>query len=872
MRIILIISLLLFSNIFAKGCFAIKTDVGVFTPIYPANIYSIKTCKLKELPLKFSNGTYIGCYKTKKEAINRYKFLKRNGFKFKNEQIVKIKPSSLTRFLIFPYFSKTTQKKLSKYKINFLKKLNTLTPEILVKKIPTKFYGNGIELKDIDKLSLLPVFNVFSFYRYYKKHNLSKKMIILYNGVYNLESIRKKFPYLIIKLKANTYIIKAPIYIARNASLVIQNKKVFLETYPKPIFIMYHGKLFINNSHFITYNTITQKYEKREKIKEEEILFIGKQKPRPYFLGLAGSYTLMLDSTFRGLGFHDTVATFGISLTQMPSPTFHSSNILDFLKSFRPEGTYVGNEIYNCMMGFYSANAKNVYLVGNYMHNNIIYDIDPHDYSENLIIARNLLTTAHHAHGIVISRGVTKTFIAQNISIKNHSNGIMLDRMCPDNILYDNLTMDNGIMGISFQESDNNIIENNIISHNIIDGIMIRNSLNTLITNNIVQKNGRNGIEVVTKNIDDTIYRDFPRDPYHKAASCVVKNNIIQNNFSTQVIVKNNAAIKLLNNKFNKKDINLVGGNLLPFISDILKNNFYFKLYGLGNRFHPISTDLLKIKNSFSDIFINLSFYNKESGIILSNIYKTLKSYILARKEIKREASNIIPKALELYGFYNIKTKPQTKQSIIKNISYIIEGAILGNKNAEIDIKELKYVFNINKNDIQKAYLQAKKRMQQGEIFTPKDKKDPIVCKLPLFTKKFIISRINIFNYIFNQSRTDNIVDFFEKKYQNYSLLRPIMFKKIEQIYTKKNKPKIEYTLYIKKRIKLLKTSGPLCKRYLQKNIYFKQEVKDIIHTDLQKNINKYKPLFKHYLKLINKHRIKPLSIQTILRTLNIKE
>jgi len=874
MKKTLIIFSLLFSSLFAKNsCFSINTEAGVYTPIYPINTTSIKTCKLKENPIVFdiSNGYYIGCYKTKKEVMQRYKFLKKSGFHFKNEKIVKIYPTFSTPFIIFPYFAKSTQKKLSEYKKDFLLKLKKLTPSILKKQIPTQFYGNGIELKNIDSISLLPIPNIFSFYRYYKSHNLNKKMIILYNGVYNLDIIKKQFPSLIQKIDSNTYIIKAPIYIAKNATLVIQNSKVLLETYPKPIFIIYHGKLFINNSHFITYNTITKKYEKREKIKKNEILLVGKQKPRPYVLGLSGSYTLMLNSTFKGLGFHDSVATFGISLAQMPpSMIYNSTTLLNFLRTFKPEGTYVGNNIYNCMMGFYCANVKNVNIVGNYIHDNIIYNVDPHDYSENLLIARNILSRALHAHGVVISRGVKKTFIAQNISINNNGDGIMLDRMGPDNIVYDNITFNNGIMGISIQESDNNLIEKNFVAYNLIDGIIVRNSLNTLVKNNNIIKNGRNGIEILTKNIDDILYRDFPRDPYHKATSCVVKNNIIKNNFSTQITLKNNAALKLINNNFNQH-INLLGGDLLPFTNKIIKNHFNFEIYGVGNPFHPISTDKLKIKSSFSDIFIDLSKYNDYSGIALANIYQLLNLYNLAGKELKREASNLIPKALELYAFYKIQTKHQSKQELIKNISYILESAIMNNQDAEISAKELKYVFNITKKDIQKAYIMAKNRMEKGEIFSETDKNDPVVCKFPSFTKKVIRSYINIFTYNLQNSDTNNIVDYFEKKYKNYSVISPYIITLMQKLYKEKNLPKIRYNDYIKKKEKLLICASRLCRRYLQKNAYFINESNSIIKSDLKNNINKYKNVFSNYLKLINKYRNNPISTQTVIDILKTK-
>jgi len=855
MKKIPIIFSLLFFSLFAKNfCYTIKTEVGIFTPAYPDNIYSKKTCRLKELPLDFdNNGTYIGCFKYKKDALYRYNYLKKSGFHFKNEKIIKIHPTSHTKFIIFPYFAKSTQEKLQRYKKYFIKRLNHLSLKNIQKLFPKKFYGNGIDKKSIDKMMLLPTLNIFSFYRYYKQHDINTDMIILYNGVYSLQDIYKKYPKMVKKISASTYLINAPIYIAKNASLVIKNKKILLGTYPKPIFIIYHGKLYTDNSQFITVNSYTLKYEPRENIKKESLLLVGKQKPRPYFLGLSNSFTIMLDSTFKGLGFHDITATFGISLAQIPSIFFHNSALMSYIKVKKPQGIFVGNEIYNNMMGFYSANAQNVDIVGNYIHNNVIYGIDPHDYSKNLLIARNLVSNAKYAHGIIISRGVNKTFIAQNMVLKNHSNGIMLDRLCPDNLIYDNFSIANGIAGISFQESNNNAIIKNTTAYNFTDGTIIRNSLNTLIQKNKIFYNGKNGVEIITKNIDNTIYRNFSRDPYQKATSAVLLENHINNNYLYQINVKNSAALKMKKNIFDKNDINLFGENLQLFMDKIIENKYNFELYGTGNMFRAISTDKLKIRDKFSDIFIDLSNYNSSSGTILAKIYRYLKLYNLSQYELLREANNLVAKALELYGFYKTKLNEKDKNILVKNISYILEAAIMGNKDATLNISYLKYVWHINQSDIQKAFIMAKKRMLQGEIFTLNDKKNPIVCQFPHFSKKVIQSYIDIFDYKYQKSQAKNINEYFNKLNKNYTLMIPNIFTIMENIYQEKNIPKIRYNNFLITRTKDLNNSL-ICRRYLQKNIYFKKEINKIIPIVLANNIDKLKPIFRRYLKLINKN------------------
>ena len=48
------------------------------------------------------------------------------------------------------------------------------------------------------------------------------------------------------------------------------------------------------------------------------LLLIGTQRPRPYFIGLAGSKTIFLNNEIKGLGFHDTIGPFGIALVHYP--------------------------------------------------------------------------------------------------------------------------------------------------------------------------------------------------------------------------------------------------------------------------------------------------------------------------------------------------------------------------------------------------------------------------------------------------------------------------------------------------------------------------------------------------------------------------
>ena len=424
-----ILFLFFFINILiAKDCYSILTKVGLFTPVYPYNfknyrhLIKIKDNEyIKSKILWDDNLAYVGCFKTFDEV--KY-VLNHLNFNFKNPKIVYHKVNFEDKYVIFP-------NKADVNSTNIDKLIDKYKPKKLIKYFPKKFYGNGIDIVDIDKFLIVPPINLYELYKYYKKHHYNQKILVLYNGVYNLEYIYKKIhnSNIIKKINNNTYIIKYPIYISPTAKLIINNKNVLLEAVPNPVFIMYHGNFYAKNSKFIAWNLIKNKYAKREKIPKEKLLLIGVHTPRPYILGLSGSVSYFINNVFRGLGFHSTTATFGVSIVNFPNDIYINNLLFNYLnRRGKPTGYYIGNIMYDNMMGFYCSNAYKVVLVGNLMYDNIIYNIDPHDYSDYLIIVRNITTKAKNAHGIVVSRSVNHVTIAENITFNNHSAGIMLDR------------------------------------------------------------------------------------------------------------------------------------------------------------------------------------------------------------------------------------------------------------------------------------------------------------------------------------------------------------------------------------------------------------------------------------------------------------
>ncbi|EDM24594.1 NosD domain-containing protein [Caminibacter mediatlanticus] len=854
-------------QLFAFECYSILTETGFFTPVYPYNFkdyYNFLEPRCNILQDKIiweSNLSYIGCYRKYEDANKTLHTLK---FNFKNPKIVKHKFSFKDQYVIFPRPSTVN-------KININNLIKDYKPEKLLKKFPKNFYGNGIDLVPIEKLPLMPTINIYEFYRYYKKHNLSTKILVLYNGIYNIEYLYKKInnKKIIEKFSNNTYIIKYPIYISPTASLVIKNKTILLETKPKPIFIMYHGKIYAYNSKFITWDIKKNIFAKREFIPENELLLIGKQTPRPYFLGFSSSKTYFINNEFRGLGFHSTTATFGISIVNYPSDLIiNQYSLFTYLnKKGKPNGYYIGNLMYKNMMGFYCANAGKSAIIGNVMYDNLIYNIDPHDYSKHLIIIRNLTAKAKHAHGIVISRGVDNTIIAQNFSFNNHSAGIMLDRSSSKNYIYDNLTALNGYMGISIQESDNNLIENNKIIANLIDGIIIRNSLRNTIKNNLITYNLKNGIEVLTKNIDFMIYRDFLRDPYHKATSAYIIKNKIYNNMFFNITNKNNAAIYLKDNYLKSKYYPNYGGELNIFIPKIIENKGHFTLYGIGNPYLPLSSDFIKMSTNALKtaikIYIEASCNNDFISDLLAKIYiKRLKNNRLGEMEYIRGISLLYPNDMYSYGYF-LLSQAKTKKDKINALSYIIQSIIFGKENALIDIKLIKYITNINKDDINNAFEITINRLSQGKLID--NSKYNVMCKLTSHKKAIIESKLKQFLFRVKKSKVKDFYELSNVYYKNFNLFTNEVIKKINHIFYKGNIGKIKYMKLLKKRNKIINNNIE-CKKVFNKL----QKTKKSLVTYYKSNKKEFEKLLSQYIdryiNLINEFRINKIDKKLIYK------
>lgn len=882
MKYLLLLFLLLAPlELLANYCYSIATEVDTTTPVsplYDKTLYTSSKCKLVEPPYLFKDNIgLIGCYKKKKTAES---VLKKISFPLKNPKIVYHKISLSDPYIIFP--NRATLN-LSKTKKKLQKIYNNYTIEKVSKKFPTHFFGNGIDIVDFQKITFLPQLNLYSLHKLNQKYAKQDKMLILYDGVYSLEMLYKKLhnKRYISKINDHTYEIKIPIIIAPTASLVIQNKTIHLQTKPTSMFITYYGKLYLQNNKFYTWDTKKNSYAKRQKVPESKLLYLDYEDPRPYFIGLAGSRTYMLNNTFKGIGVHSSVSTFGLSLLFFPNDRYyykHKNSFNYFLSNKNPpKGIYVGNEVANSCMGFYTNGAVDSYYLGNYLHDNVIYNFDPHDYSKGLVIARNIATKAGHAHGIIISRRVDHSIIAQNITLKNHSAGIMLDRLSNHNVIYDNFALANGYMGISIQESKDVLISDNTVAMNKIDGIIIRNSLSVSIKNNSVSNNGKNGIEVLSKNIDHTVKRNFARDPYYKSAAAVIEENRLQNNYNSNIMVKNSAAVFLRANK--NKGFNQFGGDLNFFYQDILNKKGTFKLYGRGLPFHAKSTDTEKLNpyafEAAKKIYIEIADQpNTSIGTDLGINYLKNNNRKLAEMEFQRAASNLTTGALNYLGYLYLTDARQSgykdHNKTVEGLSFVIENAIMENPQY-IDLDKLLYFIPKSAPLIEEAFQKAMSRMRDGRLFPLPAYKSSLLCKNSLQKQQHIKAAANIFLYKMQEAKSESFLAYCKYLKKDFTIFTRKNIILLQQLIKEHNNLN---SFAFNTSHKKLEVSGKnkLCRKYMQKRDYFSEQTNSLLKKHTKEELRNMLPALQKHLDEINAFRKNKIPMEELLEVLTQKE
>ena len=401
-----------------------------------------------------------------------------------------------------------------------LPSLTGFTNEEILKKIPTLEDG----LVEISKMELQHPLRKFAFnQRLIEMRRIQDRIqplaIHLRSGRYDFASLREKLKdtNAIVDTK-DGYLLRYPIALYPETSLEIRDlDKPLLLSQDRGAFIATVGNLFIINSEVTAWN---EKKKAPATLNEEMDDF------RPFITTWDGSELYISKSIINNLGYGAS-KSYGITIS--------SNDVVqeEFFEEFgdlkAPTGWIIDSEFNNMYFGFYSYEAKDFVIYKNKYKDNLIYGIDPHDYSERLIIANNHVQGTKKKHGIIISREVNNSFIINNISEYNAGSGIMLDRLSSHNIVANNVARFNEGDGITLYESPYNVLINNDINHNGIAGMRIRNSWDI---NVMGGSNSLNKGQAFIVYQDDLLHtsRDFKLDPVTPRSAVDIKNVSMESN------------------------------------------------------------------------------------------------------------------------------------------------------------------------------------------------------------------------------------------------------------------------------------------------------------------------------------------------------
>lgn len=169
--------------------------------------------------------------------------------------------------------------------------------------------------------------------------------------------------------------------------------------------------------------------------------------------------------------------------------------------AWRTDGTtghIVDSIVSHNLYGVYSYGVGGLEVIGNDIHDNVLYGVDPHTGSHDLKIENNLVHD-NGKHGIILAEHCINSVISGNTVYRNAHHGIVLYLHSDNNTVENNDTFLNASQGVNINGSANNTVVDNRVYDNLESGIGVAETGedNTLRQNDI-RGNKFDGIRLVT--------------------------------------------------------------------------------------------------------------------------------------------------------------------------------------------------------------------------------------------------------------------------------------------------------------------------------------------------------------------------------------
>lgn len=758
----------------------------------------------------------------------------------------------------------------SDYELKKKTDFNQYLPEKVISKFPQKFYGSEVALVPVEQLYFLP------FKEFADKWSTLKNIhaIIIGDGVYDLETVWK----LVgdsgaIKKKGNTYTIYSPIVISPNGTLVIKDRLLRLDTVNSSV-ILAMGKLFVSDSTVTAWNTKSSSYSPQPEIEYENANKIGATPVRPFILGIKEGRLILVNSTFKGLGYRGTFASFGVSLNSLKGESFKTNNSANMLSDGCASAVIVGNTFLDNFMGFYSNNACESFFIGNYLDGNIQYGFDPHDYSKNTIFSYNYVRETKIAHGVIFSRGVTGE-VSHNIIEGNGGAGVMMDRESKA-FISDNLILGNKYGGISLLESDGNIIDKNILIRNDSYGIYNRNSLDTYIKGNEVFRNFGAGVEITNFDISYQIYRNLEIDKYRLASSGWIENNRLGDNFRCDIKSSNGGAVGLSGNVFTTK-ANIFCEELQEFLPEILNtsNKGSLVINGYGDmKFRQKS--IFTPNKLIEEILYKSSSEGNMNARTAMGLLESApeRSFDKSRKWFETAATLGDNDALSFLGTILLKDMDPKVRN--EGLLLLAESAVTGDRNAQYNLYVMPFLTPVTISQVEESIKKAIKRVNEGKIVDCEIIDSEFCCNpTPDMLKEFK-RKVGAFNAQFNLSGEKSYRGHF---YKNVSGLIWENFRQSietsKKVIAEKNAARAEYYKLISNKKELLaqefESGSYYVTRFLNKSIVERNRWDQLLKTTGSDDFVLIGDNLSKMISDINRFRINKLDSDKILKNIRGK-
>lgn len=185
-----------------------------------------------------------------------------------------------------------------------------------------------------------------------------------------------------------------------------------------------------------------------------------------------------------------------------------SGDVESYGLSWRTAGTtggITGSVVSHLYYGLYSYEVSGLAVLDNEFHDNVLYGIDPHTHSSDLVIERNVV---HHngKHGIILAEHCVDSVVRDNVVYANEHHGIVMYLGSDRNLIEGNESFGNAAQGININESNGNVIRANEVYDNGESGVgLTQTSRDNLVEGNQLRANGKDGVRLVSEASENTV-------------------------------------------------------------------------------------------------------------------------------------------------------------------------------------------------------------------------------------------------------------------------------------------------------------------------------------------------------------------------------